>query len=130
MTRALILFTSSLLLAGCGSRSDTAIRKNLPGAWHVVLSPEESGSQSIFSIAPNGDFTSQLIFSNGVHSIDIAGTLQVQDGYLIETVTNSTQRNAHLPLVSRAKIVHADDSEMVVVFDGTTDKHTIRKDTR
>ena len=96
----------------------------------MVLSSEESGSRSIFTIALNGDFTSQLIFSNGVHSIDIAGTLQVQDGYLIETVTNSTQRNVHLPLVSRAKIVHANDSEMVVMIDGMTNKITIHKDTR
>ena len=126
MTRALLLITSLLLLAGCGHRSDAVIRKNLPGTWHMVTSPEDRGSRSLFRIAPNGDFTNQVISSQGVHIVEVAGTFQVQDGYLIGAVI---QQDSQLPHVSRAKIYQADESEMVIGYDGTTNRYTLKKDT-
>ena len=136
MARALLLFTSLLLLAGCAHRRDAAIRKNLPGAWHLVQPPLDKGGMKItFTIAPNGDFKREILMtSNGipvVDGVDMAGTWQIQDGYLIQTVTYmGVRRNAQLPQVSRSKIIHADDRELVVVFDGMTEKDTFRKDTR
>jgi hypothetical protein len=133
MARALLWFTALLLLAGCAHLSDADIRKNLPGAWHVVLpSLNERGIKMIYKIAPNGDFTRETSMINeGVHGIDMAGTFRIQDGYLIQIVTYMrVRRKAHLPQVLRAKIIHADDGEMVVVFDGMTEKDTLRKDTR
>jgi hypothetical protein len=136
LARALLLFTSLLLLAGCAHRRDADIRKNLPGAWHLVQPALDQGGMKItFTIAPNGDFKREiLITSNGVtivDGVDMAGTWQIQDGHLIQAVTYmGLRRNAHLPQVSRAKIIHADDSGMVVVFDGVTEKDTFRKDTR
>jgi hypothetical protein len=119
MARALSLFAWWLLIAGCALLSDAGIRKNLPGAWHVVLpSLEEHGMKIIYTIAPNGDFTREtLMTTEGVHGVDMTGTFQVQGGYLIETITNMrVRRSAQLPQVSLARIIHADDTEMVVVF--------------
>ena len=86
----------------------------------------------IYTVAPNGDFTREtLMTTEGVHGVDMAGTWQIQDGYLIETVSYMRlRRNAELPQISRAKIIHADAVEMVVLFDGMTHKDTFRKDTR
>lgn len=86
----------------------------------------------IYMIAPNGDFTRETLMTTaGVHGVDMTGTFQVQDGYLIETITYMrVRRNAPLPQVSRAKIIHADARKLVVVFDGMTEKATFRKDTR
>ena len=133
MARALLLFTSLLLLAGCAHLSDAGIRKNLPGAWHVVQPQlDRAGWKMIYTIAPNGDFTRETLMSHeGVHGVDMTGTWQIQDGYLIETITYMrVRRNAQLPQVLRWKIIHADDREMVVVPDGMTEKDTFRKDAR
>jgi len=86
----------------------------------------------IYTIAANGDFTRETLMpAEGVHGLDMTGTFQIQDGYLIETITSMrVRRNAQIPQVSRAKIIHADDREMVVVFDGLTGKDIFRKDPR
>ena len=136
MARALLLFTSLLLLAGCANQRDADIRKNLPGVWHLIQPPlDKSGMKFTFTIAPSGDFKREILMtSNGVpifDGIDLTGTFRIQDGYLIQTVTYMrVRRNAQLPQVSRSKIIHADDSEMVFVPDGMTETNIIRKDTR
>jgi len=131
MTRTLILLTSLLLVTSCSHRSDTEVRRNLPGAWHFVSSSSgANGDRSIFTIASNGDFTNQVISSSGVHVVDLSGTFQVQDGYLIGTVTQTSQKHQQLPYVLRAKIYRADESEMVIGYDGTTNQFTLKKDTK
>jgi hypothetical protein len=133
MARALLLFTLLLLLAGCAHLNDAGIRKNLPGAWHVVQPwMDKAGWKMTYTIAENGDFMRETLMSHeGVHGVDMTGTWQIQDGYLIETITYMrVRRNAPLPQVTRWKIIHADDREMVVVPDGMTEKDTFRKDTR
>ena len=89
-----------------------------------------------FTIAPNGDFKRNILLtSNGIQVgdvIDMAGKFQIQDGYLIQTVAFMTRTNGHphLPQVSRSKIIHANNHEMVLVPDGMTETDIIRKDTR
>ena len=148
-----IVTAASILLVGCSKQSgssgtsstpakeqpsaesaatsDAEVSKNLPGAWHVVpSSAEQSGNKIIFTIAPNGDFTRHGVSSDGVHSsLDVAGTLKVQDGYLIETITNSSQRGARLPRVTREEIIRANDHEIVFTVKGMTNQITIQKDT-
>src|ERR1035438_7857532 len=74
MARALLLFTSLLLLAGCAHLSDAGIRKNLPGAWHVVQPQlDRAGWKMIYTIAPNGDFTRETLMSHeGVHGFEMS----------------------------------------------------------
>jgi hypothetical protein len=130
MTRALLLFTSLLLLAGCAHLNDADTRKNLPGVWHVVQPQlDKAGWQMIYTIAPNGDFTRETLMSHeGVHGVDMTGRWQIQDGYLIETITYMrVRRDEQLPKVLRWKIIHANDREMVVVPEGMTEKDTFRK---
>ena len=92
-------------------------------------SPDGSDNKIIFEIAPNGDFTRHGVSSGGIHSsLNVAGTLKVQDGYLIETITNSSQRGARLPRVSREKIIRADDHEIVFTIEGMTNQIAIKKD--
>ena len=138
ITYALMKYTFPLLalsvfLIGCGHRSDAEIRKSLPGAWHFVqASSGGNGDRSTFTVAPNGDFTSEVVRSDGTLVVQTAGTFQVKDGYLIGTVTNSSQSQSkkHLPFVLRAKIVQADAKKMVIVAEGTTNRMTIEKDAK
>jgi hypothetical protein len=119
----------SILLTACCHRSDAEIRKNLPGAWHFVESSSNQ-DRSVFTVSPSGDFTNVVIRPDGTVGAETAGTFQVQDGYLIGTVTKSSQKGQKVPFVLRTKIVRVDDTEMVVVADGTTNEITIKKDTR
>ena len=132
MTRALILFTSLLLLTACSHRRDAEIRKNLPGTWQEdVLSTNDSDGKSTITIATSGDFVSQTFSSKGVHIFDTSGTFQVANGYLIETI-KKVSLPAHVPFVTRGQIVQADAHEMVAIFDGgngTKTTVTLKKDT-
>ena len=131
MRPALTLFTSLLMLTACDHRSDTAVLKNLPGTWHVDFSSTKgTAGKSTFAIAPNGDFTHQTISPNGIHTNESVGTFQVKDRVLTQTTTKSSYTNWHVPIVRRARIISANSREMVVVFDDTKDKFTIRKDAR
>jgi hypothetical protein len=113
------VLTLSLFLAGCSHRSDAKIRKSLPGTWNVDVAGD--GTRSTFTIATNGDFVCRT-----GHGVELSGSFQVQGGFLIETVTKSSQTNAHLPFVSRARILQSDTNQMVVTFDGT-DKFVLKK---
>ena len=132
MKIALFLFMSLFLLASCARSSDAEIRKNLAGVWRIVQSSQQNRSiVSIVTFAPSADFTNQMIFPGVAREIDMVGTFQVQDGYLILTVTKSSQKTIdQLPLVLRSKIIQADDSQFVVVADGTTNKQTFKKETK
>ena len=78
--------------AESAATSDADIRNNLPGVWHLASS---STNQIIVEIAPNGDFTRHGV---GAYSnVSVAGTLEVKDGYLIETLTNSSRTDVRLP---------------------------------
>jgi hypothetical protein len=118
----------SILLTACSHRSDAEIRKNLPGAWHFVEPSSNQDRRSVFTVSPSGDFTNDVIRPDGTVAAETAGTFQVQDGYLIGTVTKSSQKGQKVPFVLRTKIVRVDDKEMVIVADGTTNEMTIKKD--
>jgi hypothetical protein len=128
-----ILIASLMLLTGCGHRRDTAVRKNLPGIWNVELAFTNAwGSKSTFTIGPNGEFVCQTVTASDVQVAELAGTFQVKDGMLIETVTNSTQPKiqGRIPFTSRAQIIRADNHEMAVIYDGDTNTVILRKDTK
>jgi len=76
MTRAFMLFTALLLLAGCDRHGDAAIRKSLPGTWHG----QSGAGEVVFS--PDGSFT-----TGGGANHD-AGTWQISSETLTMTITN------------------------------------------
>ena len=129
MKYTLPILALSIFLTACGHRSDAEIRKSLPGAWHFVM-PSSNQDRSVFTISSSGDFTNDVIRPDGTTGSETSGTFQVQDGYLIATVTKSSQKSQKVPFVLRTKIVRADDREMVIVAAGTTNEITIKKDTR
>jgi hypothetical protein len=86
---------------------------------------------SIITFAPSAGFTNQIISPGAAREINMTGTFQIQDGYLIMTVTKSSQKTVEqLPLVLRSKIILADDSQFIVVADGTTNKQTFKKEAK
>lgn len=109
----------SLFLTACSHRSDAAIRKNLPGTWTVDV--DTNGTQSTFTVATNGDFVCR---TGG--GIELSGSFKVEDGFLVETVDSSSQTNARVPFVSRARILQSEANQMVVTFDGT-DRFVLKK---
>jgi RNA polymerase sigma factor (sigma-70 family) len=100
--------------------NDEEVRRNLPGVWQLdFASTTVRSGTSTFTVATNGDFVCQTVFSSGINTVELAGTFQAADGYLVETVTRSTQPNAHIPFVSRAQIIQANAKEMIISVDGT-----------
>jgi len=132
MRFARFIFISLFMIAACAVASDADIRKSLIGVWRVVQSPrEDRGMVSIVTFTPSADFTNRIIFPGVAREIDMSGSFQVQDGYLIMTITKSSQQTVErLPLVIHSKILQADDSQLVFVADGTTNKQTFKKETR
>jgi len=105
------------------------ISRSLQGGWHADFSrTPDSGSSSTFTIAANGDFVREGVDSHGAPLNRLAGTIQIVDGFLIETVTNTTQPNTTVPYVLRARIIHDDEKELVFRFDGARVDSILRKD--
>jgi hypothetical protein len=102
----------SLFLTACSHRSDAQIRKNLPGTWSVDIAAD--GTRCTFTIATNGDFVCRT-----THGFELSGSFKIEDGFLVETVTRSSQTNARVPFVWRAQILQSDANQMVVTDDGT-----------
>jgi len=98
---------------------DAKIRKNLAGTWVM-----DFGS---FTVHPDGSYvgwhtnaTSGIVTNEGI--------FQVRDGYLIHTMTKTSRTNAHVPYVSRERIIRADVREMVIDDGGV--ELVLRKDTK
>jgi hypothetical protein len=128
MKYTLPILALSIFLTACGHRSDAEIRKSLPGAWHFVM-PSSNQDRSVFTISSSGDFTNDVIRPDGAMGPETSGTFQVQDGYLIATVTKSSQKGGRLPNVLRVKITRADNRVIVGSIEGMTNQITIQKDT-
>jgi hypothetical protein len=94
------------------------LRRNLPGTWHEAYNSSVTNDGGTFTIATNGDFVCQLVASNGITSLKIAGTFKVEAGFLVMTVTNSINTYHFTPFESRAKIVQADAHQMTIMVDG------------
>ena len=130
ITLGLFLFTSLLLLGGCAHLSDADIRNNLTGSWLVIQPPlDKAGLKITYTISPSGDFIREIFMSHeGVRGVDMSGTWQIQDGYLIETIQYmGLRRNAQLPKLTRWKIVHSNSRELDFIPDGATEIETLRK---
>ena len=110
-------------------RSDAEVPENLPGIWHVDFSsPKDNGYKRTFTIAANGDFVSEGVDSEGIPLNRLSGTFKVEDGFLIQTITNTTQPNMSVPFVSRARIIHSDDKKLVFRHEGARVDSVLRKD--
>jgi hypothetical protein len=90
----------------------------LPGIWHVDKAEPSGGDfHSTIKVASNGSYTCQITShspSDGLRKSGLEGTFQVKDGVLIDTMTKNSNTNAVLPMISRYRILRADDRELVL----------------
>ncbi len=114
---AIIGFTLGLLIAASvlfwhhlKHPSDATIRRTLPGTWVA------NGGSSTCTRDSDGHFVAQL---TGRHVGRLEGTWQVQDGFLIETYTNSSFTK-YLPYTMRGRILRLDSHELAVQEDAAT----------
>jgi hypothetical protein len=131
MKKFIIIVTPVVILILCvfllrqhvkisGDRNDGDFRQGLTGAW----SCEFFNIRCTNVVAPDGSFTSQLMFSHPGHTntYKMAGTWHIKDGCLIETVTNDSNVTAPVPRTRNGQIARASTSEFVVVWQGTTNE--------
>ena len=115
-TLPLLLCATATLLTACNPGRDAAVRKTLPGDWHVDMA---GGGKSEFTYSPNGDFKCHVTFPDG-KDMSMSGRYEVKGGFLIETVTNVSPQ-----VVMRFQIIQSDGRELIVEKDGV--KATIKR---
>ncbi len=119
MKFALAFFGLCLLLAACSHRdapvplaSDAEIKKVLPGTWVLETNIDGSNFRSVTTVAPNGDYVSQIESKTGTRRLE--GTWQVKDGCVIDTTTKNSDSNVHLPYTVRMPVIRADARELLI----------------
>jgi hypothetical protein len=122
MTRELIVTTILLLGAGCSDHSvskssnDAGISNRIVGVWKVdEITPKWLTARGLDSFSKDGTFTSKGTLSRGNLHVGLAfsGTWQIGQGVLVQTITNSSNTNLHIGLVTRTTIVSVDDRHCV-----------------
>ena len=91
------------------------------------MAPGNNISRNVVTFTTNGKVMSQTIAPTGGKISECSGTFYVKDGFLITTITETTEPMAHIPVITRGKILHADDSKMTVLYDGLTNVVTLQK---
>src|SRR5208282_3883954 len=104
--------------------SDVQVSQMLTGTWFMTI---DGASEYQIAIATDGSFVSHVSTSDGGASSQIEGTILVTNGMLVDTVTKTSDTNAHVPFVSYMKIYSMTDSELVFGKDGVTNKMVLHK---
>jgi hypothetical protein len=112
----------ALVLAGCG-RPEAKVDRSLAGNWVLEwVAPDGAQVETKDTFGTDGHWTCHNTFtlSNQVTTDEAQGTVEIKDGFLIRTVTNSSDRSgAPLPWTSRSLIVRTNDHELVLKQDDT-----------
>ena len=113
-----------LCLAGCGESggskphpSPEFSQKSLAGRWSEDSQLRDRRVLSEMVVDAQGGYILHLtnILSDGVRTATLAGTLQIQDGQLVDTITNNFGGSTRVPRVaSIMKIVRIDEHELVL----------------
>jgi hypothetical protein len=59
-----------------------------------------------------------VTLSNRVWTADVEGTCKIKDGFLIETMTKTTQAGFRVPRTSRSQIIRMSGDELVLKGQG------------
>jgi len=108
--------------------SDAEIRQKVVGVWIVDIYSTNGGSiKGTVTIVSDSKFISKATVTAGdkKQEMNYEGIWQAKDGYLIETITKSSSKIIPVGKVTRDKIIHVDDKELV--FQTESGKIVTRK---
>lgn len=114
----------SLLITGLASvlaaepknmPSDFEIRQQVVGTWTVDMPP----IKGTVTIASDGRFISQgtINLANNTLNIRYEGSWRIEDGILIEEITKSDSELLPVGHITRDKIIHINDNELVYLTE-------------
>src|SRR5215469_18482705 len=83
---------------------DGRVRKMLAGTWAVSWGDV---AHSTNVVSADGTYECRITDPPGGRIIELEGTLRVEDGFLIDTMTRNNLPNVHLPRINRGRIVRA-----------------------
>lgn len=100
----------------------------LVGTWLSDQSYQSGYYKITTVVAPDGTWVASIVSEcklcpDGVKIYDLAGTLELKDGILVDTITKHSQTNAPLPIKSYGEIIKLDES-ILIVRDKATKKLT------
>ena len=94
---------------------DRNFRQKLAGAW----SWQFVNIRETYNYSTDGSFTAQEVFthSKSTNIYQMAGTWQIKDGKIIQTVTNDSHKKTRVPRISSAQIVQLDTHKYIVAIN-------------
>ena len=94
--------------------------QKLVGGW---VAKDKDGLHDVITIHSNSTFICSVTPADNMGLLYyFKGTLQVKNGILIETITNHSDTNVHLPFISRMNLVRLQNDNFVVKTDNTTNE--------
>jgi hypothetical protein len=94
--------------------------QKLVGGW---VAKDKDGLHNVTTIHSDSGFTCSVTPEDNMGLLYyFKGTLQIKNGILIETITNHSDTNVHLPFISRMNLVSLKNNNFVVKVDGTTNE--------
>jgi hypothetical protein len=111
-TKPLLLLLLILAIPSCKRRNPLA------GTWTTEKTSRGGTTTWTNVIANDGRYRCEVVARSGSNTVKttlIEGTFRIENGMLIEIMTNTTATNvSQLPLISRSKILRMNDREMVL----------------
>jgi len=137
----LIYILPVLVLAACShsgragaANSDVELQQKLVGTWRGDSQlPGGLHVQSETVVDAGGSYVLHLTNAlvDGVRTATLAGTLQVRDGLLVDTITNDFGGNTLVPrIASVSRIVRVDEHELTMRGTNGDETITYRKVSR
>ena len=126
MRVAFLLLALTAALAGC-KRHGSALSA---GTWKCELDYPNGGHfQSTVILDSQGRYVSNgsVTTSSGVRAFTVEGTMKIEGGFIVDTMTKHSNTNATLPHTSRAKIISLSKGEIVAKWEGAEAESTMRK---
>jgi hypothetical protein len=122
-----LLLTATL--TACKRQHDSTLAL-AAGTWTCdVDDPNGDHFHSRLSFDPQGRYSE--ICSNttayGTQLSTIQGTMKIEDGFIVDTITNHSNTNAVLPNTTRAKIIRQNEREITVNYVEADFERTFRK---
>jgi hypothetical protein len=123
----------AVILVGCHRHDepkppteDARLQQKLIGIWSLHIDKDTGGQtyaggqtfDSSLTVASNGAYAAELTTAGslGVRKFKIEGTMEIKDGFLIDTMLKHSNTNFTHSSVSRARIIRFDDNELFVKY--------------